>query len=66
MDLFAFSLATISGMCFATAVFHLFISQRRHGADMKHFAFGLFAVAYAGALLTGLLMHGATRLPDIW
>ena len=64
MDLFAFSLAAVSGICFATGVFHLFIGLRRQGTDMKHFTFGLFAVAYSGAVLTGLLMYRATTLPQ--
>ena len=64
MDLFAFSLAAVSGICFATGVFHLFIGLRRQGTDMKHFTFGLFAVAYAGAVLTGLLMYRAMTLPQ--
>jgi signal transduction histidine kinase len=61
---FSLSLAVVSGVCFATGLFHLFIGLRRRGADMKHFTFGLFALAYSGAVLTGLLMYRAATLPQ--
>lgn len=64
MDIFAISLAAVSGICFGTGVIHLFIGLRRRGTDMKHFSFALFALAYAGAVLTGLLMYKATSLPQ--
>jgi signal transduction histidine kinase len=64
MDIFAFSLAAVSGICLGTGIFHLFIGLRRQGTDMKHFTFGLFAVAYSGAVLTGLLMYRAATLPQ--
>ena len=64
MDYFSISLAAVSGICFATGLFHLFIGLRRQGLDMKHFTFGLFALAYAGGNLFGLLMYNATTLPQ--
>ena len=36
MDLFAFSLAAVSGICFATGVFHLFIGLRRRGGTWNN------------------------------
>jgi signal transduction histidine kinase len=64
MDPFAISLAVVSGICLGTGLLHLFIGLRRQGTDMRHFTFGLFAVAYSGAVLTGLLMYRATTLPQ--
>ena len=64
MDLFAISLALVSGMCLGTGLLHLFIGLRRRGTDMVHFTFGLFALAYGGAVLTGLLMYRANSLPQ--
>lgn len=54
----------VSGICFGTGLFHLFIGLRRQGADMVHFTFGLFALAYSGAVLTGLLMYRSATLPQ--
>ena len=64
MDFFAITLAAVSGICFATGLFHLFIGLRRRGADMKYFPFGLFALAYACAVLLGLLMDRALCIPS--
>lgn len=64
MGSYAISLAVVSGICFATGLFHLFIGLRRQGSDMKHFTFGLFAVAYGGAVLTGMLMYRAATIPQ--
>jgi PAS domain S-box-containing protein len=71
MGFFGFSLAAVSGICFVTGLFHLFIGLRRQGTDMKHFTFGLFALAYSGAVLTALLMYRASTVPqyltvDLW
>jgi len=57
------ALAIVAGICIAFGILFLFIGLRRQGADMKHFTFGLFAVAYGGAVLTGMLMYRAGTLP---
>ena len=64
MEIFAVSLAVVSGICLGTGLIHLFIGLRRPGSDLKYFAFGLFALAYGGAVLTGLLMYRAASLPQ--
>jgi PAS domain S-box-containing protein len=63
MHYYLTALAIVAGICFATGLFHLFIGLRRQGTNMKHFTFGLFAVAYGGAVLTGMLMYRAGTLP---
>jgi hypothetical protein len=62
MDIFAISLAVVSGLCLGTGLLYLFIGLRRRGTDMKHLTFALFALAYAGAVLFGLLMYRSTSL----
>ncbi len=64
MGILAISLAVVSGICLGTGAVHLFIGLRRQGTDMSHFTFGLFALAYGGAVLTGLLMYRSTSLPE--
>jgi hypothetical protein len=71
VDLFAISLAIIGGICLATGIFYLFMGLRWRGADMVHLTFGLFALAYSGAVLTALLMYRSDSLPqylavDLW
>jgi PAS domain S-box-containing protein len=64
MGIFAITLAIVSGICLGTGTIHLFVGLHRQGSDMKHFVFGLFALAYGGAVLTGLLMYRAADLPQ--
>ena len=71
MDLFAISLAIVSGICLATGIVYLFMGLRWRGTDMVHLAFGLFALVYSGAVLTALLMYRSDSLAqylavDLW
>jgi signal transduction histidine kinase len=58
------ALSIMAGVCLGFGIIFLFIGLRRRGTDMVQFTFGLFAVAYGGAVLTGLLMYGADTLPQ--
>lgn len=71
MGILAISLAVVSGICLGTGAVHFFIGLRRQGTDMTHFTFALFALAYGGAVLTGLLMYRSTSVAqylavDLW
>lgn len=64
MGTFGISLAIVSGICLGTGLVHLYIGLRRRGRDMMHLTFGLFALVYGAAVLTGLLMYRADSLPQ--
>jgi signal transduction histidine kinase len=63
MEVFAITLAVVSGICLGTGAVHLFIGLRRQGSDMKYLLFGLFALAYGGAVLFALIQYRTDFLP---
>ena len=52
MDYFTTSIAIVAGLCTAFGVLYLFIGMRRPSDRTLNVLFGLFALAYAGAIIT--------------
>lgn len=64
MDYFTTSLAVASGVCLAFGVLYLFIGLRRTNERRSNLLFALFALAYAGAVLTSRSGYLATDTVD--
>lgn len=52
LDYFTTSIAVVSGLCLAFGVLYIFIGARRPSQRTLNLLFGLFALAYGGAILT--------------
>jgi hypothetical protein len=64
MYILSIILGVLSGICIGTGIIFVFTGLRRPGGNWQHIFFALFALGYAGAILTSVLAYKAQSLQN--
>lgn len=62
MDILPIILGVVAGICIGSGLIYLFIGLRRQDGERLHLTFALFALAYAGAIVTSILGYKVISL----